>query len=147
MKFATTLVGGDTKNVLGMVVPPDLVAALGAGKRPPVKVTINGYTYRSTVAVMGGDYMIGVAAEHRAPAGGVAAGDRVEVTLELDAGPREVAVPEDLAAALADAGLRGKFDALAYSHRKEHVRVIDEAKTAETRARRIAKAVEKIGGG
>lgn len=144
MKFTTTLVGGDTRNVLGMIVPPEVVAALGAGKRPPVKVTINGYTYRSTVAVMGGDFMIGIAAEHRAPAGGLAAGDAVEVTLELDAGPREVALPEDLAAALEAAGLRGRFDALAYSHRKEHVRAIDEAKTAETRARRIAKAVTTI---
>ncbi|MCX7302211.1 MAG: YdeI/OmpD-associated family protein [Rhodobacterales bacterium] len=147
MKFTTTLVGGDQRNVLGMIVPPEVVAALGAGKRPPVKVTINGYAYRSTVAVMGGDFMIGVAAEHRGPAGGVAAGDVVEVTLELDAGLREVAVPQDFAAALDAAGVLGRFGAMAYSHRKEHVRAIDEAKTAETRARRIAKAIEKISGG
>jgi hypothetical protein len=129
---------------MGLVVPPEVVAALGKGRRPPVTVTINGYSYRSTVAVMGGQFMVGVANEHRRPAG-VENGGVVDVTLELDEAPREVEVPEDFAAALAAAGLRDAFDRLAYSHRKEHVRAIAEARTPETRARRIAKALETVG--
>src|SRR3954470_19835058 len=77
------------KTATGMTVPADVVERLGAGKRPPVKVTINGYSWRNTIAVMGGRYMLGVAAEHRAAAG-VAAGDALKVTLELDAEPRTV---------------------------------------------------------
>jgi len=106
-------------------------------------VTINGYTYRSTVAVMGGRYMIGVAAEHRAAAK-VAAGETRKVTLELDAAPRTVDVPADLAKALKAAGATKAFDKLSYTHRKEHVRAIEEAKKPETRARRIEKAVEMV---
>jgi hypothetical protein len=129
---------------MGIVVPPEVVAALGKGRRPPVTVTINGYSYRSTVAVMGGQFMVGVANEHRRPAG-VENGGVVDVTLELDEAPREVEVPEDFTAALAAAGLRDAFDRLAYSHRKEHVRAIAEARTPETRARRIAKVLEMVG--
>jgi hypothetical protein len=145
LKFSTTLMKADG-NATGIVVPDEVVAALGAGKRPPVTVTINGaYTYRNTIAVMGGRYMVGVAAEHRAGAG-IAGGDAIEVDIALDAAPRAVEVPEDLAAALAAAGAREAFDRLAFSHRKEHVRAISEAKAADTRARRIAKAVEMVGG-
>jgi bifunctional DNA-binding transcriptional regulator/antitoxin component of YhaV-PrlF toxin-antitoxin module len=143
MKFQTKLLQGESKNVVGIVIPAEIVERLGAGKRPPVKVTINGYAYRSTVAVMGGRYMVGVAAEHRAKAN-VKGGDAVEVELELDAAPREIVVPADFSAALAKAKALKSFELLAPSYRKEHVRAIEEAKSPETRARRIAKAIEKI---
>ena len=144
MRFRATLqLHG--KTATGIHVPDEVVEGLGSGKRPPVRVTINGYAYRSTVAVMGGRYMVGVAAEHRAAAG-VAAGEELDVDIELDTAPREVDVPPDLAAALDGAGVRATFDSLAYSHRKEHVRAVEDAKTAETRTRRIANAVVKLGG-
>lgn len=92
---------------------------------------------------MGGRFLVGVSAEVRAAAG-VAAGDSVDVRLELDSEPREVSVPEDFAAALEEGGVRGAFDGLAYTHRREHVRAVEEAKKPETRARRIAKAVEML---
>ena len=128
------------KTATGMTVPDDIVDKLGAGKRPPVKVTINGYTYRNTIAVMGARYMLGVAAEHREKAG-VSAGDKLKVTLELDTAERTVDVPPDLAKALKAAKATAGFDALAYTFRKEHVRSIEEAKAPETRQRRIDKAV------
>jgi hypothetical protein len=131
------------KTATGMEVPEDVVAHLGGGKRPPVLVTIGGYSYRSTIAVMAGRFMLGVSAEHRARSG-VAAGDTVEVTLALDAEVRTVDVPPDLAAALEAAGARDAFDRLAFSHRKEHVRAVEEAKKPETRKRRIDKAVEMV---
>lgn len=135
------------KTATGIEVPAEVVEALGAGKKPAVTVTIDGtYTYRNTVASMGGRYLVGVSAEHRAAAG-VAAGDEIEVTLEVDAAPRVVEVPADLAAALEAGGVRPAFDHLAFSHRKEHVRAIESAKAPETRARRIAKAVEKLQAG
>jgi uncharacterized protein YdeI (YjbR/CyaY-like superfamily) len=139
----TTVLELNGKTATGMAVPPELVEQLGAGKRPPVKVTINGYTYRSTVAVMGGRSLIGVNAENRAAAG-AAAGDQLDVTLELDTAPRTVEVPRDLAKALKAAGAREAFDKLSYTHRKEHVRAIEEAKAPETRQRRIDKAVEMV---
>jgi hypothetical protein len=142
-KFKTTLLQAKGMNATGIEIPPEIVEGLGAGKKPPVKVTIKGYTYRNTVAVMGGKYMVGVAAEHREKAG-VKGGDKVEVTLELDTAPREVEVPKDLAAALKKAGARAAFDKLAFSHRKEHVRAIEEAKAPETRMRRIEKAVAMV---
>jgi hypothetical protein len=140
MRFRTTLeLGG--KTATGFRVPPDVVASLGRGKRPPVRVTINGYTYRNTVAVMGGDFVLGVSSEHRAAAG-VAHGDVVDVDLELDTEPREVTVPPDLRAALdGDAAASRFFDGLSYSNRLRHVLAIDDAKTPETRQRRIAKSV------
>jgi hypothetical protein len=144
MRFRTTL-GLHGKTATGFVVPDEVVAALGAGQRLPVKVTIRGYTYRNTIARMGGQFMLGVAAEHRTAAG-VAAGDELDVELELDTEPRTVEVPADLAAALdADPAVRARFDALAYSHRKEHVRAIEDAKTPATRERRIAACVAKVG--
>jgi hypothetical protein len=132
------------KTATGIEVPEDVVAALGGGKRPPVKVTINGHTYRSSVAVMGGRSLVGVSAENRAAAG-VAAGDEVDVELELDSEPREIDVPADLAAALATApGAREAFDKLSYSHRRRWVLSVDDAKTRETRQRRIDKAVAEL---
>jgi hypothetical protein len=142
MKLRTPLIstGGNTA---GIKLDPNFVESLGKGKRPPVKITVNGHSWRSTVAVMGGEYWLGVAMEHRAAAG-VKAGQEIEADIELDTAPREVEVPEDFAAALDEAGLRSAFDKLAPSHRKEHVRSINEAKAAETRQRRIEKAVEML---
>lgn len=141
MKFKTQLLQGQTKNVVGIVVPDNVVTALGGGKRAPVKVTLNGYTYRSTLAVMGGKTMVGVASEHRTKAK-VKGGDDVEVQIVVDTEPRNVPLPADLADALEDARARAAFDALAPSRRKEFVRAIEEAKAPETRARRIAKALD-----
>jgi hypothetical protein len=143
MRFHTTILQGD-KTATGIRVPDEVVEALGAGKRPPVRVTINGYTYRSTVAVMGGTYMVGVSADNRAGAG-VAGGDEVDVDLELDTAPREVTVPPDFAAALdAEPAARRTFDGLSYSNRSWHVLSIEGAKSDETRQRRIAKSVDAL---
>jgi hypothetical protein len=124
-------------------VPEDVVESFDAGKRVPVIVTIAGYSYPSTIAVMGGRYLIPLAREHRVAAG-VAGGETHEVTLVHDTSPRITPVPDDLAEALAAAGLRERFDALAPSHRKEHVRSVTDAKTDATRQRRIAKVVEAL---
>lgn len=140
MRFRTTILQSG-KTATGIQVPAEVVEALGPGKRPAVKVTLNGYTYRSTVAVLGGAYMVGVNAEHRAAAG-VAGGDEVDVEMELDTAPREVTVPADLAAALdAEPDARRTFDGLSYSNKSWHVLQIAGAKTDETRQRRIAKSV------
>ncbi len=146
MRFRTTILQGD-KTATGIHVPDEVVEGLGAGKRPKVLVTINGYTYRNSIAVMGGTYMVGVSAEHRAGAG-VAGGDEVDVDIELDTAPREVVVPEDFAAALdAVPVARRTFDALSYSNKSWHVLSVEGAKTDETRQRRIAKSVEALRAG
>jgi hypothetical protein len=142
-KFKTTIMLAEDMNATGIVVPDDVVAKLGQGKKPKVVVSLKGYSYRSTVAVMGGKFMLPLAKEHRDKAG-VKGGDKVEVTLEVDDAPREVEVPKDLAAALKKAGARAAFDKLAFTHRKEHVRSIEEAKAAATRVRRIEKAVAMV---
>jgi uncharacterized protein DUF1905/bacteriocin resistance YdeI/OmpD-like protein len=143
MRFRTTLLQND-KTATGFRVPDDVVEALGKGKRPPVRVTINGYTYRSTVAVMGGAYMLGVSAENRAGAG-VKGGDEIDVELELDSSPREVSVPADFAAALdAETSAKRTFDSLSNSNKSWHVLQIEGAKSDETRQRRIAKSVEAL---
>jgi len=145
MRFRTTIeLGG--KTATGFAVPDEIVASLGSGKRPPVSITINGFTYRTTVAAMGGRCMIPLSADRRAAAG-VSAGDEVEVDIELDVAPREVEVPDDFAAALAARpGARARFDAMSFTHRKEHVRAIEDAKTESTRQRRIDKAIEMLTG-
>ena len=143
-KFTTTLVQADGKNATGIQVPPEVIVALGTGKRPKVVVHVNGYTYRSTVAAYGDVYMLPLSQEHRAAAG-IRAGDEIEVALELDQEPRTVEIPPDLAAALAERpGAREVFDALAYSIRKEHVRQVETAKAQETRDRRIAAIVARL---
>lgn len=129
------------KTATGLRIPTDVVEVIGSGKRPPVRVTINGYTYRNTVAVYGGEYFVGVSAEHRAGAG-VAAGDELDVTLELDSEPRQVVVPDDFARALrGDAAAKVFFDGLSYSNQRWHVLNINGAKSAETRQRRIDKSI------
>jgi hypothetical protein len=142
-KFKTTVMQAEGMNATGIVVPDAVVAKLGPSRKPKVVITLKGYTYRSTVAVMDGQFLLPLAKEHRDNAG-VKAGDKVEVILEVDDAPREVEVPKDLAAALKKAGLRAAFDALAFSYRKEHVRAIEGAKALETRLRRIEKAVATV---
>ena len=140
MRFRTTLLSAG-KTALGFEVPPNVVEGLGAGKRPPVLVTINGFTYRNTVAVSGGVYMIGVSAENRAAAK-VKGGDEVDIDLELDTAPREVAVPPELRAALdADPAAKATFDKLSYSNKSFHALQVTGTTNPETRARRIEKSI------
>lgn len=144
MRFETTmfLSGNNT----GIEVPPDVIEALDAGRKPPVKVTVNGFEYRSTVAVMGGRYLIPFSSDKRA-ATGIAGGDPIVVDLEVDTEPRTVEVPDDLAAAIdAAPGARAAWEKLPPSHKKAHVTAVESAKAAETRQRRIAKAVESLSG-
>ncbi len=143
--FTTTLRKSTSMDVMGIEVPPAAVAALGPGKRPKVTVTLNGYTYRSTVAVMGGAFLLPLAKVHR-EASGVRDGQTLKVTLTLDVAPREVDVPADLASALKKAKVLAAFEAKSFTQRKEWVRGVEEAKAAETRARRIAKVVDALAG-
>jgi hypothetical protein len=132
------------KTATGIPVPPEVLESLGAGKRPAVRVTLGAYTYRTTVATVDDRFMIPVSAEVRQSAG-VAGGDEVDVEIELDTAPREVTVPPDLAAALAqDAEARRFFDSLSYSNKRRFTMPIEEAKTAETRERRLAKAISQL---
>ena len=143
MRFKTTLDSAG-KNAAGFRVPREIVEALGKGKRPPVVVTINGYSYRNTVAVYGDEFLIGVAQEHRAPAG-VTPGDEMEVDLELDTAPREVDIPGDFAAALEESPEAKRFfDSLSYSNKRRITLSIDGAKSAETRQRRIDTSIERL---
>src|SRR5438093_6470447 len=140
MKFRTKILQAG-KTATGIQVTANVVESLGSGKRPKVRVTINHYTYRSSVAPMGGKFMVGVSADTRVHTR-VAGGDEVDVEIELDAEPREVTVPPDLAAALRrDANAKRVFERLAYSKKRWHVLSIEGAKTAETRQRRIANSV------
>jgi hypothetical protein len=146
LSFRTTVeLGG--KTATGLQVPDGIVSALGGGKRPAVRVTIAGYAYRTTVASMGGRYLVPLSAEHRAAAG-VAAGDEVDVTIEADTEAREVPVPHDLSTALADDDAAGRFfEGLAYTHRKEWVRWIEDAKRPETRERRVEATLDALRAG
>jgi hypothetical protein len=128
-----------------VVLDDDQVAAIGEGKkRFPVVATINGYTFRNSVARMGGEALLGINKEHRAGAG-VEAGDSVNVRIALDTEERVVEVPTALADALdAHPEVKARYDALAYTHRKEFARWIAEAKRDETRDRRVAQALEML---
>ena len=147
MQFRTTLDSAG-KTATGFRVPPEVVAALGKGKRPPVVVTLNGtYSYRNTVAAYGDEFLIGVSAEHRA-ASGVKAGDTLVVDLELDTAPREIVEPDDLRQALdGDPAARARFDALSPSNRGAVVALVEGAKTDETRQRRVDKAIASLRAG
>jgi hypothetical protein len=136
MKFETTLL--QMGNNTGVEVPPEVVEGLGGGKRAAVTVSVNGYVFSSTMAVMGGRQLIPFSADKR-KATGLGGGDPITVDLTLDTAERTVEVPGDLAAALEQAGVRAAFDALSPSTRKAHAGSVAEAKAAETRARRIAK--------
>lgn len=131
-----------------VVLDEEHVDAVGEGaKRFPVLATVNGYTWRTTVIRMGGEFLLGLNRAVRQEAG-VEAGDAVEVALALDTAPREVEVPEALIKALAgDAAARAAFDGLAYTHRKEYARWIEEAKREETRQRRVTQALEMLRAG
>jgi hypothetical protein len=145
ISFTISLSKDPTLNATGITVPEDVITKLGSGKKPKVKVSINGYTYRSTVAVMGGEYKLPVSQAHR-EAAGVKPGDTLEVTLELDLESRRVEIPDDLKAALsAKAGALETFDKLSDSRRKEFVRQVEEAKAQDTRDRRVAGIVAKMG--
>jgi len=143
--FVSKVWKAEGKSATGIPVPDEAVTALGAGKKAPVKVTVNGYTYPTTLAVMNGVLMLSLSAQHR-EAAGLTAGDTIEVYLELETAPRTVDVPADLAEALAAGGARDAFDSLSYSARKEYVRQVESAKAQETRDRRVAAIAEKLGG-
>lgn len=137
--FETTLL--QNGNNTGIEVPEDVLGRLGAGKRPPVQVTLNGHAFRTTLGVMGGRSLVPVSAAVRKGTG-LSGGDAVTVTLVVADTPREVVVPDDLAAALADHDVRPFFDALSNSLQRFHVDTINDAKTPETRQRRIQKSVD-----
>ena len=145
--FDTTL-WASGPNTTGIQVPEEVVSGLGRGKRVPVVVTINGdYRYRSTIAVMGGQYLVSVSAAHRTGAG-IAAGDPIQVTLEVDDAPREVVVPSELVAALAaDGAASAAWEKLSYSLKRQHALAVDGAKAAETKARRVTKIIHGLRSG
>lgn len=135
------------KTATGFHVPPAVVEALGAGKRPPVVVMLNGHTYRSTIAPYGDDFFLPLNRKNR-DASGLAAGDTVEVTIEHDDEPRVIEPPDDFADALSRNGAaRATFEAFSYSHQREYVEWIEDAKKQETRDRRIAKALQMLAEG
>jgi hypothetical protein len=145
MRFRTKILAAG-KTAAGIEVPAKVVAALGSSKRPPVRATINGYTYRSTVAVMGGKFMLGVSNEVRKSAG-VEAGQTVDIDLELDTQAREVELPPDFAAALArEAKAKKFFEGLSYSAKLRLVTPIN-VKNADVRKERIAKTVAGLRAG
>jgi hypothetical protein len=142
MKFAAFIkpMGNNT----GILVPPEVRDSLAGGKNPLVKVTLAGHSWASKIATMGGDLLIGVSADIRKITG-VKGGETHEVTLELDDQPRVIEAPDDLKAALAaDPAAQAAWDKLAPSHKKAHVTAIEGAKAPETRARRVAKAIETL---
>lgn len=135
------------KTATGFVIPESVVAELGSGKKPQVSVHIKGYTYRSSIASMGGEFMLPVSAEVRTNAG-VNAGEIIDIELELDTEPREVTIPDDLKKALEENTEAKKyFDSLSYSNKRRLVIPVEDAKTAETRQRRIEKTVKLLSEG
>ncbi|MCX5065982.1 YdeI/OmpD-associated family protein [Micromonospora lupini] len=144
MKFRTLV--EPPEPMRGLEVPPEVVVALGGGARPPVRITVNGHSWTSRVAIMRGRHLLGLSNANR-QAAGVAIGDAVEVEVELDTEPRVVVEPADFARALDDnPDARAAYDKLAYSHKREHVRAIESAKKSETRQRRIEKAIAALRG-
>ena len=138
-----TATGGTTT---GIRIPDEAVTELGGGNRPKVVATVNGHTWRTSIARMGGAFWLGVSAENRAAAG-LAAGDLVHLDVELDSAPRTVEVPDDLAAALvADPAAKAAFEALSYSQQRQHVLTVESAKKPETRTRRIASTIDALKG-
>ena len=143
MRFHAT-VRLDGKTATGIEVPAEVLDGLGGGKRPKVVVTINGFSYPSSVGSMGGRSLIPVSADVRAKAG-IAAGDEIDVEVMADTEPRVVIVPDDLAAALgAHPAARAAFERLSYSNQRRHVQAVEQAKTAETRQRRIGNVLAEL---
>ena len=131
-------------NTAGFVIPDDVVDALGGGRRPKVTVTIDGYAWRSSIANMGGQFMLGVSQAHRA-ASGLTPGETYAVDLELDTAPRTVDLPDDLARAIdAQTGARARWDALAFTHQREQVDLVEGARKPETRTRRIERCLAML---
>src|SRR6476620_8169491 len=131
-------------NNTGINVPDEVVEKLGAGKKPAVIVTVNDYTYRNTIAVMGGKFMIGISADIRSKTG-IRGGDQVKVTLELDTKPREVEVPADFQRLLDNnSKARLFFETLSYSNKQRYVLPLGQARTEETRQRRMEKAINDL---
>jgi hypothetical protein len=144
VKFKTTILQAEGSTATGIHIPDDILLALGAGKKPPVRMSVNGYEYRSTVATVDGRYMVGFNADHRA-ASGLKGGDAVEVDVEVDTEPRTVELPADFQQALdAEPAARQTFDRLSNSLKGYHVSQVTGAKTDETRLRRIEKSVATL---
>ncbi|SHF42182.1 YdeI/OmpD-associated family protein [Flavisolibacter ginsengisoli] len=142
VSFNTTIL--QLGNNTGINVPDEVVEKLGAGKKPPVIVTVNDFTYRNTIAVMGGKFMIGVSADIRSKTG-IKGGDKVKVTLELDTKPREVEVPADFQRLLdKNSKARQFFETLSYSNKQRYVLPLGQARTEETRQRRMEKAINDL---
>ncbi|MEO6868464.1 MAG: YdeI/OmpD-associated family protein [Ginsengibacter sp.] len=144
-KFKTTILTAG-KTATGICIPDQIIESFNAGRKPPIKITLNKYTYRSTVAVMGGKYMVGVSADIR-EASGVKGGDTLTVEIELDTKERTVDLPEDFKRSL-DKNLNAKeiFHALSYSKQKNHVTLIEQARTEETRKKRIDQFIALLTG-
>lgn len=143
MRFRTT-VQLEGKTATGLLVPPEVIAELGGGNKPAVTVTVNGFTYRTTVGSRGGRYLIPVSADIRMQSG-VSAGDEVDVDVALDTTPREITVPDDFAERLAaEPAVLDFFNSLSYSNKSVHTLSIEGAKTPETRARRVDKAMDTL---
>lgn len=147
MKFQTTIRQAAGSTATGIEIPNDVVTALGSGKKPPVRLTVNGYSYRSTVATVDGRLMVGFSADHRA-ASGLRGGDAVEVDIELDTEPRTVELPDDLRAALAaDPEALVTFNKLSNSNKGYHVSLVTGTNNPETRQRRIQKSIAALHAG
>lgn len=145
-QFTGTIVSDDHTSACGVALPFHPKEVFGK-VRAPVRVTIRGFTFRTTVAAMGGEYWIGLNRANREGAG-VAAGQKVKVIVELDDEPRVIEAPEDFAAALAkNKAANAAWSRLSFTHRREHVEAILEAKKPETRQRRIAAAIHMLAGG
>lgn len=143
MRFRAEL-ESNGRNAAGFEVPEAVVESLGGGGHPKVSVTVNGFTFRTSIAKLGGRFLLGVSTERRALAG-VEAGQVLDVDVELDTAPREIEVPDDLAAALAaDAQAKKFWDTLSYSKQSWHVHQVTSAKKAETRAARVEKSVTML---
>lgn len=143
MKFRAVL-ESTGRTTTGIAVPDEVVEALGGGGKPKVVATVNGYAFRTSIARMGDRYLLGVSAERRTAAG-VSAGDVLDVGVELDTAPRTVDVPDDLAAALAaEPAARQFWDTLSYSNQQWHALQVTGAKSADTRARRVARSIEML---
>jgi hypothetical protein len=143
IRFTSTVLEAPGMKATGIPIPLEVIEELGGSKRPAVSIRVREYTYQTTIGRMGERFMAPLSAEHRT-ASGLAAGDEIEVTIELDTAPRIVEVPADLAAALDAASARPTFDALAPSRRKAHVTQVESAKSQETRDRRIASVVAEL---
>ena len=144
MKTFQTILLQAGKTATGIEVPPEIVESLSPSKKPAVKISLNGYEYRSTIAVMGGKFMLPVSAEHRTGAK-IKGGDSLTVTLELDTEPRILEIPADLATAFEqNASAKAKFEALSYSQKRLHTLSVQGTKNPETRAKRVIKAIEAL---